>query len=60
LAACGGWRFALRAAPLHWLYFLTGAAGFAVACALFLRRRRRSAAVGRASYDKISQEENCP
>jgi glycosyltransferase involved in cell wall biosynthesis len=39
LAACGGWPFALRSAPLHWLYFLCAGAGFVIACGQFLVRR---------------------
>lgn len=35
LARCGGWGFALRSIPVHWVYYLSGLAGYAIA---FLRR----------------------
>lgn len=31
LARHGGWAFAIRAIPLHWLYFISAAVGFAIA-----------------------------
>ena len=40
LASCGGWPFAIRSAPLHWVYYLCAAAGFGIARIRFTRRRR--------------------
>jgi glycosyltransferase involved in cell wall biosynthesis len=31
LATCGGWPFAIRSAPLHWVYYLCALSGFGLA-----------------------------
>ncbi len=51
LAQRGGWWFAIRSIPLHWVYFLSGIAGSVVGAASYLASRT----IGRVKVERTNE-----